>query len=435
MRYQVPPVLAFAVTIFGLQSVFGQAASYQPLGTCVNPQTDAFLQWDATRRMQVTRAVEMQARPQLAGLRPKAVELLQDGLRRKSSKITTDAAARRHILRLSSTRPGMNVLNGTMAEAMFADRNPRWNYVRSPNAPQNDFTQVRPGGGRNNVQVKFHENGSPARYMADMKKDWRATKFAVPDDHVDTLKTRLEAEYQRCKAAGNLDGARRVARQMGRVRGIGASSQEIIAARNQSVGTVAREQYSTYVSFGASLALALGPNVWDWANGNIAGNQALYRTTRALSLLGVGVGADALLATVKEGALRGTFRGNAIVGTALGITEVTWLMYEHGWQRAFYQPQFYESIGGSVTGIVCGMVGAGAAVAWIPGPGWVVGGSAFIAGAGLGTVGYIGGRSATTMILDIFAPEMVQQRERDQIASARSGIEQRMAEMIMWPPK
>ncbi len=429
------PFCIVVCSVICVNNALAQTAVYQPLGVWTDPQINSYISWDAARRGQSSPAIKSVDRPQLAGLRSKNVELLQDALRRKAStKITTDTLARRYMLRLAMTRPGRNVLNGAMAEALFAERNPGWAYVRSPNAPQHDFTQPRPGGGRNNVQVKFHENGNPFRYMDDMKRDWRATKFAVPDDHVTSLQEKLEAEYQRCKAAGDIEGARQTARNAGRVRGIGASSQEILNARNEAVGGAAQERYSTYVSFGASLAVALAPTVWDWADGSLTGDKALYRATRALSLLGVGVGTDAVLIAIKQGALRGTLKGNVIVGTALTITEVTWLLYEHGWRRAFYQPEFYERVAGGVSAITLGLAGGSAATILTSESGpWVAVPVGIVTGVVTGTVGYVGGRSATHAVLELAAPEILQQQERQQLATVKAGIEQEITNAQKWP--
>lgn len=436
MRCSLPAAVAYMLAVLGLSTASGQTATYQPLGRWVDPQTDAFLRWDVARRVQATPAANPASRPQLAGLRPNHYELLVDGLQRKSTKISNQSLARKHILRLATSRAGTNVLNGAMAEAIFADRNPGWSYVGKANASQHDFTQPRPGGGRNNVQVKFHEDGDARTYMTDMKKDWSATKFAVPDDHVAALKSRLQAEYQRCKAAGDVEAAKQAARNIGRLRGIGADCQEIIKARNRSTAFAARQEYSTYVSLGASLVLVVGPTLWDWGRGNIADHTVVYRTTRALSLLGVGVGTDTLLVTVKHGALRGTLRGNVIVGTALMITEVTWLLYEHGWQRAFYQPEFYEQVVGGMSGIALGVAGGSlAAVATSEMGPWVAAPVGIVTGVVAGTVGYIGGRSATHVVLDILAPDLIQQYEREQLNTVTAGIEQTIAAARDWPAR
>ena len=340
--------------------------------------------------------------------------------------------ARKHIIRLAGSRTGLNVLNGAMAEALFADRNPEFDYVKKPNAPQHDFTRARSGGGRENVQVKFHENGDPATYAADMKKDWRATYFAVPDDHVGPLKAYLARDYQRLKTAGDHVGADQAAKNLGRVRGIRAESTEITTVKS-TARYAARDQYSTYTSFGASLALALGPTLWDSVNGDLPANQALYRTTRAMSLLGIGLGSDLALRSVRQGAVRGTWRGNVIVGTALTIAEVTWLVYEHGWSQAFYSPQLYESVGGSVGGIALGLVGSGAAEALIPGPGWVVGTATFVTGAVAGTVGYFGGRATTHAIIKMIAPQLLRQDEQEHLRQAKAKLNRGIAEAQRLP--
>lgn len=409
-----------------------QSAVYQPLGTWADPQADVFKKWDFSRQLLASKSA---ARPQLAGFRGKNLELLQDALQRRNHKeVTTDARARLLMLRLIMHRPGKNVLNGAMAEAIYADNHPEMNYVKKANASQHDFTQARPGGGRINTQVKFHENGDPKIYMRDMKRDSQATKFAVPNDHVQSLKMAWETEYYRCKALGDIDGANKAGRQIGRVDRIGANSSEILQARDDAVSSAARERYSTYVSFGASLALALSPTVWDWSMGDITGDKALYRTARALSLLGVGIGTDTLLLTIRQGALRGTLRGNVIVGTAVTITEVTWLLYEHGWSHAFYQPSFYEMVVGSVSSIGIGFTAGLYATAasgptpWAPVIGLGVGTVA-------GTVAYVGGRYAARSILELVAPELLQQQEQQKLNAVKNRIAERIEKQKEWPPK
>lgn len=424
---------------FNAISVHAQTSIYQPLGTWSDPQLDAFKKWNSHREIQSQEALvtkQPESRPQLAGLRDKHLELLQDALKRKSpNRITTDTRAQLHMLRMIETRNGKNVLNGAMAEAIFAQKNPDWHYVRKPNAPQHDFTQVRPGGGRNNAQIKFHENGDPSRYMQDMKSDWQATKFVVPDDHVQTLKKSWHREYEHCKASGDIEGAKQAARHFGRVEKIGANSIDILQARDNAIRSAAKERYSTYVSFGASLAMAIGPTAWDWTAGNMTGDKALYHGTRALSLLGVGVGTDSLLLTIRQGALRGTVRGNVIVGTAITITEVTWLLYEHGWSRAFYQPSFYESVVGGVSGVSIGLAGGviATAAAAETGPLAPVIGS--VVGVATGTVAYIGGRSAARALVELFAPEMFQQQERQQLEATKARINLTITKSQEWPPR
>jgi len=323
-----------------------------------------------------------------------------------------------------------------MAEGVFADRNLGWDYVRSPNASQHDFTRALPGGGRKNVQVKFHIDGDPAKYASDMKKDHRANYFAVPDDHVKPLQTHLADEYKSFKAAGDSDAAERSGRNIGRVIGIGASGNEISSAV-RSVGREAtRERYATYTSFGAALVLYLGPTAWDWANGDLAANQAMYRASRSLSVLGVGITADTLLGKVRQGALRGSVRGNVIVGTAMGVTEITWVLHDHGLRAALGKAEFYEAVGGTVGALALGTAGFvwGTAIGSPLGPGAPVVG--FVAGGIMSAVGYFGGRFAPSMILEII-PEgkhLLPDRELTQVRTVMERQSNSIGLTQKWPP-
>lgn len=52
-----------------------------------------------------------------------------------------------------------------------------------------------------------------------------------------------------------------------------------------------------------------------------------------------------------------------------------------------------------------------------------------------GTGGYVGGRSATQVVLEIIAPKMLQQYQRQQLAAVRGGIDRAMAQACVWPPQ
>jgi hypothetical protein len=427
-------IITTLVLSSGSAFALGQAVVYQPLGRYATSSSNPLVKWNKVLLSHSSQSTQS-GRPVLPGLQNRNLELLQDGVMRKSpNKIKTRIAAGRHIMRMSGKRPGRNVLNGAMAEALFADHNPEFDYVRKSNAPQHDFTRSRVTGGRENVQVKFHEDGNPSKYALDMKKDWRAHRFAVPDDHVGALKAWLKKKYERLMAKGDVAGAKQAARNRGRVMGIGATSAEVSGAVKESARCAARERYAAYTSLGVALSLAVGPVVWDWANGDLPANQALYRGSRGLSLLGVGVAADVGLRSFKDGALRGTLKGNMIVGCAILVAETIWLLYEHGGSRAFYQSQFYESIGGSIGGLVFGIAGSGAAAAWVPGPGWVVGGATIVVGAAAGVVGYFGGRAATHMIIEMLNPKMLRKEQNRRLSEIRTGIEARLATTRAWPP-
>ncbi|MCY2994997.1 MAG: hypothetical protein NTY19_45115 [Planctomycetota bacterium] len=429
--------IVLAVTLMASGVALARTAVYQPLGTWVDPQVETYLRWNASRQAQVARSLAPESRPQLAGLRSKDVELLQDALLRKHPKLlrNSPATARSHILRLHLSRNPLNVLNGALAEAVFLENNPEWGYVKSPNASQHDvYRWIHGRPTPNNGQIKFFEKFDASRYARAMVKDSRAHSFLIPDDHVEPMKAYLRAKAEKMTLASNPVEAKRLWKDYSHLRPIGATTGELISRREKVYRELRSEKNATYVSLGASLALALGPTAWDWMNGSLPANQAMYRSTRVLSVLGVVAGTNVALMSVKQGALRGTVRGNVIVGTALTITEVTWLLHEHGWGQAFYQPSFYEQVVGGVSGISLGLAGGvvGTALASETGP-WapVIG---FGAGVVTGTVGYIGGCSATHTILQMISPAMLQQQERQQLASVQSNIERTIATAQKWPP-
>lgn len=407
-------------------SAVGQTTTYQPFRTWTDPQKAAYIKWDISRQV---RSMAPEARPTLPGLQLKDVELLKDGLLRKHPRLLKNSprAAGELIVRRYASNPKQ--LRGIMGEALFLERNPEWGYVKKPNAPQHDVYRWIPGRQTPMTgQVKVLSGGN-SEYARAMRKDWRSQRFFVPDDHVESLRAFWERRAVRLQARGDHGGYSEACRQRSRVSPAGFTMQQAGARTSNAAKGCLVEKYSAYTSLGASLALAVGPTMWDWARGSLPANQTLYRTTRALSLLGVGVGTDLSLALIRQGALRGSLRGNAITGTAIVITETTWLLYENSWSQALGTPEFYESLAGSVTGLAFAMIAGGATVAWVPGPGWVIGGTAILTGAVAETAGYVGGRAATQVIYEILAPEKLQQRQNDRLAEVGNTIARRIAEL------
>ncbi len=256
-----------------------------------------------------------------------------------------------------------------------------------------------------------------------MVKDHRAHRFFIPDDHVNATKSYLRNAALRAESSGSALEANRLWRDYGRVRPIGATSGEIRNATREAARSVAREEHGLYTSLGAVTALSLAPTLYDVASGRMTANVAAYHLARSASLIGVGIGTDQLLKRIGQGALRGGVRGNAIVGSALAVTEITWLLYENGWRRAFYKPEFYEEAGGGISALSLSLIGGTVATTaaaetgpWAP----VIG---IGAGAITGTIGYFGGKAATREIVELVAPEMLRQRERQKIDSVKSGID------------
>ena len=413
----------------------GQTTRYRPLGSWIDPTAEAYARWDGELQGRITRAnpVRAEARPQLAGLRPKSVELLEDGLLRKQKRaLRNDPRLARRAISDLYRRPiyGRNVLHGSMAEAIFLDRNQDWGYVGKPNAPQHDV--YRWVNGRRtpfNGQVKYHDSGRSSLYARDMLRDHRVHQILHP------RRSRRADQGLSQIGSPTAGGGRRPSwvRRGGGVRrpmpgvSIGATSAEIRTATSEAARSVARERYATYTSLGATLAMSLGPTIYDWARGDLSANIAAYRVVRSLSLMGIGVGTDIALRQIGRGALRGTVRGNAIIGTAIAITETAWLLHEHGWGRAFYQPEFYEQAAGGVSALALGLAGGAYATGlavetgpWAP----VIG---FGAGVLTGTVGYLGGKAVARAMIEILSPEMLRQEERHRLTSVKSSLDRQIA--------
>ncbi len=289
----------------------GQTITYRPLRSWIDPTAEAYARWNGELQSRIAGAnpVRAEARPQLAGLKPKSVELLEDGLLRKQKRgLRNDPRLARRAISNLYRKPiygrnsnlyrkpiyGRNVLHGSMAETIFVDRNQAWGYVGKPNAAQHDV--YRWVNGRRtpfNGQVKYHDSGRSSLYARDMLSDRRADRFFIPDDHVVPTRTYLRSEALRLEAAGDKLGADRRWRDYGRVCPIGATSAEIRTATSEAARSVARERYATYTSLGATLAMSLGPAIYDWATGDLSANIAAYRVVRSLSLMGTNTKLDA----------------------------------------------------------------------------------------------------------------------------------------------
>ena len=216
---------------FGMSAAHGQTAVYTPY----RQYTPPIAQWQTTLR-NAANGPGTGTRPVLPGLRPVDTELLTDALLRKQPRALQGnpqlARAKIRRIALESKMPGSKAiyrLYGDMAEALFLESNPDWNYVSKPNAPQNDVWkripgQRRPIGG----QVKFHRNGRPSTYLRDMRSDHRANRFIVPDDHVGPLKELIERRKQYALQRGDLQEYEWLAQQKARVSPLGHTSDEVV---------------------------------------------------------------------------------------------------------------------------------------------------------------------------------------------------------------
>jgi hypothetical protein len=421
--------------------VAAQTSVYSPFSTWQTPLSS----WESARSTLEASSKQQSARPIVPGLRLVSLELLQDALLRKHRKLLNNNSgmARRVILNKyigkgseRSRINGRNQLNGAMAEALFLHKNPDWRYVSKPNASQHDVYRLT-GGNRPplNGQIKFHVSSSPGVYARDMIKDHRSHYFFVPDDHVQPVREYWLRQYDAAKISGDAASAQRAARNAGRVQPMGVAAKEILTSTREASQFAAAERNSTYVSLAAGVALSLGQIGWDYAHGTLSADQAAYRSTKALTLIGAGLTADRSLLLIQEGASRGTLRGNLIVGAVVLLVETSWSIYEHGGMAAFRHPDFYEQLGGSLSAIGIGGVAgfySGVAVTAIasetgPAAPFIGAGAGFIVGTGVGVTAYIGGRTATSWLIRNFFPELYQQHEQLQISAAKDRIAQRIS--------
>ncbi len=434
-------VFALLIVFICATTVSAQSLAYKPLSSW----QPALSSWESARSSLEASSKPQTSRPVLAGLRPVSVELLQDALLRKHNKLLQNNAgmARRVILDRylgkgseRSRINGRNQLNGAMAEALFLNKNPEWNYVSKPNASQHDVYRLGVGNRPPlNGQVKFHVSGKPDMYARDMVKDHRAHRFFIPDDHVQPVREYWLRQYESAKLTGDSAGSQQAARNAGRVQPMGVTSHDVVISTKEASQYAAAEQNAAYVSLAAGVALSLGQIGWDYAHGSISSDQAAYRSTKALTLIGTGVAADRILLLVKDGALRGTLKGNMIVGGVVLLVETSWNVYEHGGMAAFRHPEFYEQLGGSVSAVTIGGVAcfysglAATAAASELGPAAPVVGAAtgFVVGTGVGIVAYVGGRTATGWLIRTVSPELYQQYEQQQITAAKDGIARRIS--------
>lgn len=396
-----------------------EAVTYQPLGKWIEPHTAALAAWAERSPVHADGTSGGRAgdtRPALRGQRIRSVELLEDALLRKYPKLLENnpERARQLILRRYSRAEGP--LRGYMAEAMFIDRNPDWHYVSKPNATQHDVYRWLEGQRPPYTgQIKYHDSGEPRLYARDMVADYRSPRFFIPNDHVEPVRKYLLAQMEGADSAERS----RLQRDYARLRPIGASSLEIRSATTEAAQRVARESYSSYVSIGPAFVLALGPVLMDLAAGDATANEVAYSATRSLSILGVGYGTDRVLAHLKGGALRGGMPGFVIVGTSLAIAETMWLLYDHGWQQAFYKPGFYVELVGSVSAIGLGLATGPVATSLAAGTGplapWIGLGAAVVAGS----IGYVGGRGAVRVLQEIVGPDRMRAEEQRMFSDAR----------------
>ena len=383
-------------------------------------------------------------RPILPGVNGRNLELLQDAVARKYTRVTEGSSlpvARNVLARTrENTIPS---LRGAMAEALFLDKHPEWGYVNKPNAPQHDVFAKMPNGGQGirTGQVKFHMSGDPAVYARDMIKDWRSGSFLIPDDHVDSLRIHLKAHADKLYAAGEPVEASAYYRHLNRVKRIGATSAEIDKATRQAIAEARVVRVAPYVLLGAAAALIVAPTAWDWYRGEIESSEAAYRFTRAGSTFLSAAATDIALKHWRGGLLRGTVRGSIIISCVVIMVDASWQAYEYGgFGNVVENPDFLIHLGGSISAAACGLAGgyvgmiggakAGGVIGSFFGPGGVpigaslgggLGGLVF--GSAAGMAGYWGGAQGTRWVIETFYPEKVHEEERRFVRDVQKEIQ------------
>lgn len=134
------------------------------------------------------------------------------------------------LLRRAAADPSLRgSLRGRIAETDWIKRNASdgWKAVNSPNAPQNDayrFVSGKPEGAQLKVHADWH------KYIRSMRKDDKAERFVLPDDHYDLVYKELEMHRAAAVRGGLVDEAAAIARQQQRLTKIGRSFSEIDGA-------------------------------------------------------------------------------------------------------------------------------------------------------------------------------------------------------------
>lgn len=401
-----------------------QVKSYNPLFQYQKPGHHLPIASWSSNADQSTQAPS--TRPQLSGLWSRDVELLEDSLLRKHGRLLQDSNSKARKL-IAQTYPRNTQstarLRGFFAEAIYLDRHPDEHYVKKFNAKHNDVYRMV-NGVPDGAQIKTKVTFSGPAYEIDMRKDYLAKRFIVPDNHVEPLRSHLTEQEQIYRIAGDIKNAEKTHRMLAKIRPLGATSQQLQSRLNSAYRTISRAESAGYVSLGTAAGLGLAPVLWKYANGETSDGTALYQTTKTLSLVNVGMTVDRGLTSYKSGALRGTVKGNVITGAAVFTIETAYLFYEHGGTNALKQAGFWEEIGGSVSSLTLGTIVGGYVALWTAPLGVPVQAtSAITAGMTGGIGGYIGGKSATRKLLEDVAPEIALKAEKDSIAEVRNSLE------------
>lgn len=423
-----------------------QANSYVPLMQWQGAEQLPVDAWSAKNGTKTQGSgINPATRPNLAGQWPKDVELLQYVLQRKHGRLpgSSNSKARDDILRSYARSPQSAAqLRGIFAEAVYLDKHPNEYHVRKLNAAHNNVYRWD-NRAPNGAQIITRNIFSGSGYAAAMKKDYRAKRFIVPDDHVEPLKSYFLEQEHKFQSAGEAKLAEKARLQFAKVRPLGETSGELENRLQTGFRRVLAAKSAPYVSLGAATGGGFAPILWGYANGEITAERTLYQATRASSLIGAGLGSDTILANIKDGALRGSAKGNLITGAAIFAVESGFLVYENGGARALQEARFWEELGGSASALTLGIAVGVPVTVYVttvlatgtgPAAPFVGGTTGILVGSLVGMAGYVGGKSLTRVLLDTAAPEIARKAERESIAEIRKGLnalEKKVATLAM----
>jgi hypothetical protein len=314
-----------------------------------------FQAWSEARSsLQTGSSTDTPRRPVLPGAHGRNLELMQDYYVRYYPKATQGglrSEATRRIANASDFRIGK--LRGFMAEAIYLEKHPEWKYPSKPNTEKVDVYRSQPDGRRgiHGAQIKFHIDGSPARYAREMLGYRKTQRFVVPDDHVEPLKSYLLSVGRES--------------EIWRVHGVGESSSTIDQRTRQARREAINVRSAPYMLLGTATALELGPVAYQLLTGELTNEEAQKSLVRAAPPLGMAIADQALKhRPFGNGNLRGATKGNAIVGTVYFLVDTGMLINEYGGvSNVLHDAQFWIDRGSVVIGLagtvlLCGKVGA-----------------------------------------------------------------------------
>jgi hypothetical protein len=235
------------------------------------------------------------------------------------------------LMRKAAADPGLRGnLRGRLAEMEWHKRNAKdgWWPSKKPNAPQNDFVRWNPDAGRlEGAQLKVHKDWR--RYISSMKKDGKAERFVIPDDHYELVLEELKRREASAFKRGLAEEAAYYAKQQQRLTRMGRTFAELdnaIENTAKHLGRIAKTlRLAGKAASFVGIALALlddGMAVYEYASGKTEVDALMARLGK--SVVG-GASAWAIGDLAATGALAAGATGAVPVAIAIVVGGVTYL--------------------------------------------------------------------------------------------------------------